>query len=361
MPKQIDAISALMALNCEDEVKRITETLRDQVLKQFKKRGVIVALSGGIDSSVVGALCVEAFGKDRVFGLLLPEKDSSSETIRLSRQIADHLGIEALEEDITPILNAVGCYKHRDDAIRSIIPEYDCDYTCKIVLPPVTDDSRLRLFSVVVESPAGKQTKARLSQSAYLGIVAATNFKQRVRKMLEYFHADRLNYAVTGTPNRQEYDQGFFVKLGDGSADVKPIAHLYKTQVYQLAAHLGIPEQIQHRPPTTDTYSMEQSQEEFYFSVSHDKMDLCLFGKNNTMSPEEVARAADMPPDQVERVYKDIDAKRRATRYLHAKPLLVDRIPEIEERSTTQRRPDLCLGKYGCAIDTAFGPCECRG
>jgi len=319
-----------MALNCEEEVAKITGTLRDQVLKKLKKRGVIIALSGGIDSSVVGALCVEAFGKEHAFGLLLPEKDSSSDTVRLSRLIADHLGIETIEEDITPMLNAAGCYQHRDDAIRSIIPEYDSDYTCKIVLPTVTDNNMFRIFSVVVESPEGKQTKARLSQSAYLGIVAATNFKQRVRKMLEYFHADRLNYAVTGTPNRQEYDLGFFVKLGDGSADVKPIAHLYKTQVYQLAEYLGIPDEIRHRPPTTDTYSMEQSQEEFYFSVPYDKMDLCLFGKNNKVSPQEVADAANMTTEQVERVYRDIDAKRRATRYLHTKPLLIGSVCEVE-------------------------------
>ena len=330
MHNQVNFSALSLELDCEKEVRLIVETLRHQVQNQFRKRGVIVALSGGIDSSVVGALCVEAFGKEHVFGLLLPEKDSSPDTIRLSRRIVDHLDIDIIEEDITPILNAVGCYKYRDDAIRSVIPEYESDYTCKIVLPNVTEGNMFRVFSVVVQSPEGKQTKARLSQSAYLGIVASTNFKQRVRKMLEYFHADRLNYAATGTPNRQEYDQGFFVKLGDGSADVKPIAHLYKTQVYQLAEYLGIPDEIRHRPPTTDTYSMEQSQEEFYFSVSYEKMDLCLFGKNNNVSPQEVAQATDMTFEQVERVYKDIDAKRRATRYLHTKPLLIDSVPEVE-------------------------------
>jgi NAD+ synthase len=330
MHNQVDTLTASLALNCEKEVSKITEVLRHQVHKQLKKRGAIIALSGGIDSSVVGALCVEAFGKDHVYGLLLPEKDSSPDTIRLSRLIADHLGIDRTEEDITPILNAVGCYQHRDDAIRSVIPEYDSDYTCKIVLPSVMDNDTFRIFSVVVESPQGRQTKARLSQSAYLGILAATNYKQRVRKMQEHFHADRLNYAVTGTPNRQEYDQGFFVKLGDGSADVKPIAHLYKTQVYQLAEYLGVPDEIRNRPPTTDTYSMEQSQEEFYFSVPYDKMDLCLFGKNNDVPLQEVTHAAKMTPEQVERVYKDIDAKRRATRYLHSKPLLIESVPEVE-------------------------------
>jgi len=319
----------VLELDCAEEVKNITMNLRNIVLRRFKKRGVVVALSGGVDSSVVGALCVRAMGNKRVLGLLMPEKDSSPDTLELSQLITDHLEISAVHEDITPILDAVGCYRRRDEAIKTLIPEYGPDYKCKIVLPGVMDNDTYRIFSVVVQSPQGRQIKARLNPSAYLGIVAATNFKQRVRKMLEYYHADRLNYAVTGTPNRQEYDQGFFVKLGDGAADIKPIAHLYKTQVYQMAQFLGIPDEIRNRPPTTDTYSMQQSQEEFYFSVPYDKMDLCLYGKNHNVLPEEVAPVADMTVEQVERVYRDIDAKRNATRYLHTPPLLVDKVDEI--------------------------------
>ena len=320
----------LLKIDCAAEVEKITSSVRSWVRK-FKKRGVIVALSGGIDSSVVGSLCVQALGKERVFGLLLPEKDSAEETVRLGRVIVEHLGIDSACEDITGILEAVGCYERRDEAIRSVIPEYGRGYTCKIVLPSVLEDEKYRIFSVVVQPPDGKQKKARLNHQAYLGIVAATNFKQRVRKMLEYYYADRLNYVVSGTPNRQEYDQGFFVKLGDGSADIKPIAHLYKTQVYQMAEYLGLPEEICNRPPTTDTYSMAQSQEEFYFSVPYDKMDLCLYGKNNGFSAEAVGEACNLTAEQVERVWRDIDSKRNSTRYLHTAPVLVDRVAEIHQ------------------------------
>jgi NAD+ synthase len=316
-------------LDFDQEAEKIARTVREAIMKRFKKRGAVVALSGGIDSSVVGALCVHALGKQRVLGLLMPEQDSASETMGLSRLISDHLGIETVYENISGILDAVGCYRHRDEAIRSVVPEYTSDYKSKIVLPGVMDDDTYRIFSVVVQSPDGEQKKVRLTPAAYLGILAATNFKQRTRKMLEYFHADRLNYAVTGTPNRLEYDQGFFVKLGDGAADVKPIAHLYKTQVYEMARFLGLPDEICNRPPTTDTYSLEQSQEEFYFSVPYDKMDLCLYGKNHGVSPQDVAKAAGMTSEQVERVYHDIDAKRKATRYLHAAPVLVDHISEL--------------------------------
>jgi NAD+ synthase len=316
----------LLKIDCAKEADKVAEVMKSTVLRQFRKKGVVVALSGGIDSSVVGALCVRSLGKQRVFGLLMPEADSSPETLKLSRLIAEHLEIETVHTDITDILDTVGCYKYRDDAIKSVVGEYGPGYKSKIVLPSVTEDDRYRVFSVVVQSPQGEQTKARLSPSAYLGIVAATNFKQRVRKMLEYYHADRLNYAVAGTPNLQEYDQGFFVKLGDGAADIKPIAHLYKTQVYQMAEYLGVPGEIRSRPPTTDTYSMEQTQEEFYFSVPYDKMDLCLYGKNNGFEPDGVAEAAEMTAEQVERVYRDIDGKRNFAAYLHAAPVLIEKI-----------------------------------
>ncbi|MCX6376942.1 MAG: NAD(+) synthase, partial [Armatimonadetes bacterium] len=214
----------------------------------------------------------------------------------------------------------------RDDAIRTVFPDFGAGYRSKIVLPSVVDSDSFRLFSIVILDPDGRETKMRLTPDAYLGIVAATNFKQRVRKMLEYYHADRLNYAVAGTPNRLEYDQGFFVKLGDGAADLKPIAHLYKSQVYQLAAHLGVPAEIRSRPPTTDTYSLPQSQEEFYFSLPYDRMDLCLYGKNNGIPMEEIASAAGLTEEQVQRVFRDIEQKRKSTEYLHLPPQLVEEV-----------------------------------
>jgi len=206
------------------------------------------------------------------------------------------------------------------------------------VLPSVTDSDALRLYSVVVEDTAGHQSRHRLTTEAYLGVVAATNFKQRVRKMLEYHYADRLNYVTTGTPNRLEYDQGFFVKLGDGAGDVKPIAHLYKTQVYAMAEHLGVPAPIRSRPPTTDTYSLAQSQEEFYFSLPYQGMDLCLYGRNNAVPVEQVAAATGLTVAQVERVYRDIDQKRKTTAYLHLAPELAGDVPEITHRLPTQER-----------------------
>jgi NAD+ synthase len=314
-----------LKMDYAQQAHQIDAALRATLLR-FKKKGLVVGLSGGIDSSVVAGLAVRALGKERVFGLLMPERDSSSETLGLSRTLARHLGIQFVHEDISPILEAAGCYRRRDEAIRRVVPDYGPDCKSKIVLPPVVDDSQYRLFSVVVQYPDGRTIESRLDLDAYLGVIAATNFKQRTRKMLEYYHADRLNYAVSGTPNRLEYDQGFFVKLGDGAADVKPIAHLYKTQVYQMARFLGLPEEICSRPPTTDTYSLPQSQEEFYFSLPYDKMDLVLYGKNHGRSPAEIGSGIGLTGEQVERVFRDIEGKRRVAQYLHAAPVLVEEI-----------------------------------
>jgi NAD+ synthase len=312
----------VLSLDAEAEIERIAQSLRGQVLGEFRRRGAVMGLSGGIDSSVVAALCVRAFGKDKVLGLFMPERHSSDDALTLGRMLADSLGIEAIVEDIAPALDGLGCYRRQDEAIRSIVPQYGGDWKCKLVLPSILETDRLNVTRLTVQSPQGEVTTVRLTPAAYLQIVAATNYKQRVRKMTEYYHADRLNYAVAGTPNRLEYDQGFFVKQGDGAADVKPIAHLYKTQVYQLAAHLGIPEEIRRRPPTTDTFSMPQTQEEFYFALPYDRMDLCLYALNHGIAAAEVAPLVELTPEQVERVFKDIEAKRRATRYLHTPPLL---------------------------------------
>jgi NAD+ synthase len=314
---------SILRLDASREVERIALRLR-QAVGAMRRRGAVIGLSGGIDSSVTAALCVCAFGADRVLGLLMPETDSSSDSTRLGRLLGEHLGVETVLEDITPILEAARCYARRDQAIREVVPEYGPGYRSKIVLPDAKDHDGYSLYSVVVESPDGRQTRTRLTRDAYLGILAATNFKQRVRKMMEYHYADRFQYAVAGTPNRLEYDQGFFVKLGDGAADVKPIAHLYKTQVYQLADHFGIPEEIRRRAPTTDTYSLPQSQEEFFFSLPLEQLDLCLFGMNHGIPAAQVAAVVELTPPQVERIYRDLESKRRATRYLHVTPVLVE-------------------------------------
>lgn len=319
-----------LRIDAEAEIEKIAGSLREQLIGPLKRRGFVVAMSGGVDSSVAAGLAVAAVGPKRVFGIFMPERDSDPQSLELAREWADKLGIEYAVEDIAPALAALGCYTRRDEAIARVVPGYGPGWKSKIVLPGDRLNSDvLNTYSVVVETPEGERSTHRLPPAEYRVIVAATNFKQRVRKMLEYYHGDRLHYAVVGTPNRLEYDQGFFVKGGDGLADTKPIAHLYKTQVYALAAALGVPEGVTNRPPTTDTYSLPQSQEEFYFALPARTMDLVLYAHNHELDSETAAAALGLTKEQVERAYREIEQKRSTTRYLHLSPILAEPVTEL--------------------------------
>ena len=318
----------VLQLDCAGEAERIARWMVDALANRLHRRGLVVALSGGIDSSVCAALGVRAVGPKKVFGLLLPERESSPSSTERGRQLAMHLGIVHELFDVAPALEALGCYRQRDEAIRRVFPMYGDDWRCKILIGGGSEGG-INFFKLVVASPDGQAHEARLPLREYLQIVAATNFKQRVRKTMDYFHADRLNYAVVGTPNRLEYDQGFFVKAGDGAADLKPIAHLYKTQVYAMARSLGLPDAICNAQPTTDTYTLPQGQDEFYFALPYPQMDLALWSLNHGVSAADLARTLGTSETRSQRIYDDIGAKRRAGRYLHAGAETVEPIEAI--------------------------------
>ena len=324
--RSIDA--SALHIDYDKACGEICRRLREILATDLSRRGFVIAMSGGIDSSVCAALAVRAIGRERVFGLLLPERDSSNASTQRGRLLAEYLNIRFHIQDIAPALEAIGCYHWRDEAIRNLFPEYGDGWKNKLVISGGIGGN-INHFLLVVQTPTGEVRRKRLALREYLQIVAATNYKQRVRKAVEYFHADRLNYAVIGTPNRLEYDQGFFVKNGDGSADVKPIAHLYKAQVYGMARHMKLPEEICNAVPTTDTYSLEQGQDEFYFALPFQQMDIALWAYNHNFSSADLAAALQIPNDQAVNIYRDIEAKRRATRYLHLKPILAETVSEV--------------------------------
>ncbi len=324
----------MLALDCPAEIDRVAAWMVDVLGQTLHRRGLVVAISGGIDSSVCAALAVRAVGAKKVVGLLLPERESSASSLERGRQLAEHLGIEYHVHDLTDALTAVGCYATRDAAIRRVFPAYGDGWANKIVIAGGADRG-INFFKLVVQAPTGEIHDARLPLREYLEIVAATNFKQRLRKTMDYFHADRLNYAVVGTPNRLEYDQGFFVKNGDGSADLKPIAHLYKTQVYAMARGLGLPDEICAASPTTDTYTLNQGQDEFFFALPFQQMDLALWAGDHGRSAAELATALGIDEERARRVYGDIEAKRRAAAYLHAVALRLERGSAPSDRGSS--------------------------
>jgi NAD+ synthase len=290
-------------------------------IRELGRRGAVVAVSGGVDSGVVAGLCVRGLGADNVFLLRLPERNLSEESSDLGLQLAEQLGARSVEVPISAALEALGCYAAQDEAIRMVFPDYESSWRYKLVRSPV---GGVIVFSLVVERPGGEVETKRMPSDAYRALLAATNMKQRTRKLIEYTWADRLHYAVVGTPNLLEYDQGFFVKGGDGLADVKPIAGLYKTQVYELAEELGLPEGIATRHPTTETFSLPQTQEEFYFGHPYDRMDVLVWGRDHGAHPDEIAARVGLEAGEVAAAYREIDRRREATAYLHAPAVLVE-------------------------------------
>lgn len=304
------------------ETERIVGFMR-QYARQTLRRGGVVGISGGIDSAVVLALMVRAFTPRNVVAVMMPDKDSDPVSEIYARELAAEFGVTPVLENISGALTGFDCYRRRDDAIRRVVPEYDAaqGFKAKIVLPSdLLDGGTLNVFSVTVIFPDGHQETHPLPPREMLEIIAATNLKQRSRMAMLYVHAESRQYAVIGTANKNEHDQGFFVKYGDGGADLQPIAHLFKTQIYQLAQHFGIPESIQKRTPTTDTYSAPCNQQEFFYRLPFETLDLIWFGLEHQVPAAEVGQVLGLTKAQVQHAFEDIQRKQRTTEYLRMPP-----------------------------------------
>jgi NAD+ synthase len=315
----------ILRLDAAAEVERIVARLRHDIYDVLRRKGGVLGVSGGVDSAVALALAVRALGPANLVALLLPEMESSPESARLARLVCSQFGVTPLVEDVTGALLGFGCYQRRDEAVRAVFPEYDSTYRLKITLPgELLDRDTLNVFRVTIISPEGDEKSRRLRPEQLRQIVAASNFKQRSRAAMLYYHAELHDFAVIGTPQKNEHDQGFFVKYGDGAMDVRPIGHLYKTQVYQLAEYLDIPEEIRSRPPTSDTYSAGSTQEEFFFRLPFELMDLLWYALEHDVPVADVAAEMDLAEEQVQRVFDDLTRKARTTDYLRMPPLGLD-------------------------------------
>jgi len=315
----------ILKINASQEFDRISAFIRQQTL-EMKRDGAVIALSGGVDSALSGSLCVKALGKDKVFGLILPDKESSPDSEKFALKQSNKLGIITEKVDITPMLEAFGTYQKRDDVARSIFPEFTRDYKLKITLPQdVLNKGSLNFFTLTIFAPDGSEKSARLNNAQAKGIIAATCTKHRIRMMAQYYYAEKMNYFVCGTTNKSEALQGLFVKYGDGGVDIEPIEHLFKNQVFQLAEYMGVIPEILQRKPCPDTYSAPVSDEEWYFRMPFSQLDLLLYAWENKIDISEVCKVMELTDEQVNRVFRDFSSKSNATRHLSQLP------PTLEE------------------------------
>ena len=328
MPNKMKSPSTTLGIDSVLETERITGMLEQTIYHDMARKGAVLGISGGVDSSVVLALCVRALSPTRVTALMLPERESSPESLELARQVADLYGVDPILEDITAALEGAACYQRRDEAVKRLFPEYDASlgYKVKIHLPPnLLEEGSLNVFYLTIVTPDGEEKQRRLPPREFFQVVAASNFKQRTRMSMLYYHAELRNYVVVGTGNRNEHEQGFFVKYGDGGVDVQPIAHLYKTEVYQLAEYLGVPDEIRLRPPTSDTYSAPSSQQEFFFRLPFEIMDQLWHAQEQGRPVSEVARVMGLTAEQVQRAFDDFTRKQRTTEFLRMPIVRLDR------------------------------------
>lgn len=318
---KMNSLNHLLKINCEKESQRIEGFIREQVFDKFRKKGIVIGISGGIDSAVVAALSVRAVGKDKVIGLILPEKESNPISKKYAEILIKKLGIHSVTIEITPMLISFGVYNKRESIVKKYFPEFDSNWKFRLVLPQnLLEKDRFNVSLLEVKDAAGNVKSIRLSSEDYLGMIAATDIKQRVRMILLYYYAEKENYIVAGTTNVPEIGQGFFVKYGDGGVDIEPIAHLYKTQVYQLADYLEVPQEIIKRTPSPDTYSFEISDKELFFCLPYETLDLLLYAKKHPEHQDKIKTLLDFNDGQIERVFKDFDAKEKASVHLRQLP-----------------------------------------
>ena len=304
----------------DEEVERICNFIQNQTFA-MKRKGAVIGLSGGVDSSLAACLTVKALGKDRVFGLILPEKESNPSSKELASHLAKELEIAFEIIDITSVLDAFGTYGKRDELVKKVFPDYGNGYTLKLTLPPdLLDRDALNFFTLTIENEKGQTSSVRLKKDVLNGIIAATDTKQRIRMIHLYYYAEKMNYLVCGTTNKTETIQGFFVKYGDGGVDIEPIAHLFKTQVYQLASYLDVPEAIIKRPPSPDTFSFFVSDEDFFFRIPYNTLDALLYSWINKVPVEEICHELNLSEDQVLRAFRDFRAKHKASQHLRELP-----------------------------------------
>jgi NAD+ synthase len=303
------------------ELDKLAKFIVNQVRAVFRRKGVIVGLSGGIDSACIAAVAVHAIGKDRVIGLVLPESESNPISSEYAIKHARALGIEHRQIDITHTVDSVVKYAWRDKFLQQLIPEYKPGYKYNITLPTdLLERASFNFYRLQVQLPDGEIKHKRLNQDEFRTITSFANIKIRARMLHLYAEAERRSLLVAGTTNRTEFILGDFCKYGDGGTDIEPFTHLYKDQIYQLSDYLEVIPEIIDRQPSPDTFSLPVSDQEFFFRIPFDKLDYLLYAWEHEVLTKDAAKVLNLSEDAVERAYKDFASKHRATAHLREVP-----------------------------------------
>jgi len=315
----------VLRIDPAQELQRLSQFLVEQVSGIFRRKGIVVGLSGGVDSACIAAIAVHALGKEKVVGLVLPETESNPISSEYATKHAQSLGIEHRQVAITGTVDSVVPYSARDAFIRKLVPEYQPGYKYNITLPTdLLEREALSFYRLQVQMPDDEIKRKRLSPEGFRTITSFANIKIRSRMLHLYAEAERRNLVVAGTTNRTEFLLGDFCKYGDGGTDIEPLSHLYKNQIYQLARHLEIIPEIIDRQPSPDTFSLPVSDQEFFFRIPFEKLDHLLYAWEREIPEDETAGVLNLPPEAVQRAYKDFASKHRATAHLRAMPHTLD-------------------------------------
>lgn len=311
----------VLMIDPAQEVDRIVSFVKKEVKEVYHRSGIVVGLSGGIDSAVMAALAVEALGREHVIGLILPEKETNPVSSSFAAKHAEKMGIEYREIDITKTVDSIGGYARRDEYIKKLVPEFETGLKYNISLPTdLLERDAFNFYVLQIRMPDGSIKKKRLAFDAFRAITAFANIKIRTRMINLYYEADQRDCIVAGTTNRTEMILGDFCKYGDGGTDMEALADLYKNQIYQIGSHLGVIPEIMDRTPSPDTFSLPLSDQEFFFRIPFDKLDHLLYAWEHNVPVEETAKVMSLSEEAVKRAFRDFTSKNRATAHLREIP-----------------------------------------